>query len=468
MLWACLHLPRLPIELREPRDVGVAAVTDQHGSRRYLIACNDTAQKAGLHHGMDATTALAYMPSVLLLKRSPVQEKRALNALASWALQFSSRVSMDAQRWLLWIEIGASLKYFDGLDALKQKIINGVESLSYSASLGIAPTPEAAALLAYGNSASCIEHRDAIQPAISALPIHCLSIATQVREHLHSVGLRNIGEVLDIPRDQLARRFGPEVTTYLQRLLGEAPDPRRPHVVATTYQRRFELAAAIYSVEALLFPLRRMLLELQGYLRSRDTALQLLHLRLNHEHTPATLLQIRTTAPQRDAQRLLMLLREKLERTALPEATTELVIKVDEFVSPGDTQMDFFAEAKSRDRSWTELLDKLRARLGEQAIKRLGLNDDHLPEKAWCVATDEARQQHADTASLPERPLWLIEPKLLHDLPQLPGKPERIECGWWHEDARRDYYIAETAEGARWWLYRDLDSAQWYLQGLWG
>ena len=468
MLWACLYLPRLPIELREPRDAGVAAVTDQHGSRRYLIACNDMAQNAGLHHDMDATTALACMPSVLLIKRSPVQEKRALNALASWALQFSSKVSMDAPRWLLWIEIGASLTYFGGLDALKKKIIAGIESLGYSASLGVAPTPEAAALLTRCDSAVCIGHHDAIRSAVSALPIHCLSISTQVRGHLHSVGLRRIGEVLDIPRDQLARRFGPDITGYLQRLLGEVPDPRRPHVLSPAYQRRFELSAAVHAIEALLFPLRRMLVELQGYLRSRDTALQLLHLRLMHEHAPATLLQIRTTTPQRDAQRLLMLLRERLERTVLPEATTELIIKVDEFVSPGDTQLDFFAEAKSRDRSWTELLDKLRARLGEQAIKRLGLHDDHLPEKAWCVMSDDTRQQRIIEAAAIERPLWLIEPRLLHDLPQLLGKPERIESGWWHEDARRDYYIAETAEGARWWLYRDLDSSQWYLQGLWG
>jgi len=41
---------------------------------------------------------------------SPVQEKHALKALASWAGQFSSCVCLDAERRLLWLEIGSSLR----------------------------------------------------------------------------------------------------------------------------------------------------------------------------------------------------------------------------------------------------------------------------------------------------------------------------------------------------------------------
>ena len=35
--------------------------------------------------------------------------------------------------------------------------------------------------------------------------------------------------------------------------------------------------------------------------------------------------------------------------------------------------------------------------------------------------------------------------------------PELIETGWWRsDDIRRDYYIVETTEGTRWWIFRKV------------
>ena len=525
MLWQCLHFPRFAIELHDVCNSAAVAIFERKGSRRHLIACNDVACEAGLHRDMDVVAAQARVPALKLLQRSRQQERNAFKALATWAQQFSSVVFFDAERWLLWIEVGASLHYFGNLTTLNTKIKQGIEALNYSVTAGIAPTPEAAALLAHYAQARPILKRNDIVATLSPLPLHLLKLPDAAHAALHEVGWKYIGEVLQVPHDQLARRFGPSAVEYLQHLLGDLPDPREPYRVPATYKRGFELMAGVHAIEAMLFPLRRMLGELQGYLRSRDTALQQLQLQLIHEHAPATIIELRTTAPQRDAQRLLLLLRETLERTALPEAVIELIIVVDQFVSMGDTQQDLFSDTSTRDRNrdWCDLLDKLRARLGESAIKRLGLRDDHLPEKAWCVLSDDASQaiKSKDTAhselakgtlpkkdrmlrqaqherktkaaghsinsaaqpepveglinkepnndySTPQRPLWLIEPTMLHTLPHLLGKPERIETGWWTgTDARRDYYIADTAAGSRWWLYRDADSAQWYLHGLW-
>ena len=44
--------------------------------------------------------------------------------------------------------------------------------------------------------------------------------------------------------------------------------------------------------------------------------------------------------------------------------------------------------------------------------------------------------------------------------------PERIETGWWRgHDIHRDYYVVETDDGARLWLFRRQDDGRWFLHG---
>jgi protein ImuB len=44
--------------------------------------------------------------------------------------------------------------------------------------------------------------------------------------------------------------------------------------------------------------------------------------------------------------------------------------------------------------------------------------------------------------------------------------PERIETGWWRgHDIQRDYYIVETEQGTRWWIFRRHADRHWFLHG---
>ncbi len=469
MLWLCLHFPYLPIELRQPPDPGAAAIAGRIGARRILIAANAEARVRHVDAGLDAISAVARIPELTLIEREPASEKRALRALAVWSEQFSSQICLDPQRFLLWLEAGASLHYFGGFDAFTATLRQGLAALGFTVCAGVAPTLEAAALLAHPQlpiAARVVRTRKALLPALAPLPARLLALTPEAHAGLIDSGLGTIGAVLGVPGAALARRFGPAITDYLQRLTGAAADPRVFHKPARNYRRRFELAAPVDSVESLLFPLRRLFFEFQGFLRARDTAVQSLRLQLMHRDAAPTVLELRTTHPERRALRLFALLREKLERVTLPEPTCELRLEADEFIAPGDTQLPLFEDRAQRDANWAALLDKLRARLGESAVRRLGLNADHRPERAWCIRTGDADAQLPE--AFPDRPLWILEPRPILKLPKIIGHPERIETGWWDAaEARRDYYIAETSEGARWWLYRDAITQEWFLQGLW-
>jgi protein ImuB len=465
MLWLCLRFPHLPIELRPPETEKIA-ITDRSGARRVIIAANEVARATGIHCGMQATHALLREPELRLIDRCRADERRALRAAADWALQFSSTVHAEPSRWLIWLEIGASLRYFDGLPTLRSRIELGINALHYSVGTGIAPSLEAAALLAQTVASQPATDRTQIKPLVSPFPLDLLPVDRKILDQLRATGLTTVGEVLEIPAAALARRFGPDVTNFIRRLLGEQSDPRRLHRSSESYRRRYDFADPIHSVEGLLFPLRRLMHEFEGYLRGRDRAIQCLEITLRHRDSPESSFSLHTSAPMRDSARLFALLREKLERTPWASPVTEVIVSANEFLAPEVLQGDFFDDSKRQSAGWIALIDKLRARLGEQAVRRLGLRDDHRPEHAWCIQHDSDRTQTEEP--FPDRPLWLVNPTPIARPSKLLGRPERIEAGWWSgEDTRRDYYLAMSPEGARWWLYKEVGQDQWYLHGLW-
>jgi protein ImuB len=476
MLWLCVALPQLPLEALHC-EAGVAAVvTAMQGNARWVICCNPAAEQAHLQPGMNCTVALAVHPQLAMLERRPSAEQAALERLAAWAYQFSSNVVLGeistqlerARGTTLWLEIGASLRLFGGLRNLVEYLECELEQLGYSYRLGIGPTLEGAALFARAEIRMAIATPEALCARIRALPLARLALEPEIAQQLHTSGVRTIGVLLDLPRDALARRFGAQLGCFLDRLTGRAADPRPAFRLPDAYHASCEFEFEVKSTEALLFPLRRVLHELAGFLRARDTGVQQFTVTLTHRAAPATRLHVGLSMPERDAERFFSLVREQLERVELPAPTTQLHLSADEFAAPTALQSDFFSGALQHSEQLSHTIDRISARLGEQQVQRIAPVADHRPEASWTGAPGDAPQS---SMRFPQRPLWLLpEPKPLQlsAIPHVTAGPERIEAGWWDQgDLRRDYYIVRTSNGADLWVYRDLADRGWYLHGFW-
>jgi protein ImuB len=130
------------------------------------------------------------------------------------------------------------------------------------------------------------------------------------------------------------------------------------------------------------------------------------------------------------------------------------------------------------------LLERLRGRLGPDAVHGIAPVAEHRPEFAWSrsAARPRAVAARADGPLSPwarHRPLWLLPGPLplssteahryYRGAVERREGPERIESGWWDErDVGRDYYIAVSAGGERLWVFRDRRNRGWYLHGLFG
>ncbi len=319
-----------------------------------------------------------------------------------------------------------SLRLYGGLEALDERLAAGLLALGFSARRATAPTPRAALWLARADG-----------EALEALPVEVTGLDV---EFFRSLGVTTVGELLRLPREGLAQRCGAHVAGDLDRALGALPEPRVFFAPPPCFAASLELPAQVSHAEGLLFGARRLLVQLEGLLTARQAGIRGFALKLTHADPPESIVQVGLASPARDTERLAQLLRERLSGAMFGDAA-------------GDAE------------DWARLAERLRARLGHDAVCGLTTHPDHRPEHAWRRVEPGEWDPHEFTAPGP-RPAWLLEPRKLNEgeCAALAG-PERIESGWWDGDeAKRDYFVARLPNASLAWVYREAD--EWYLHGL--
>jgi protein ImuB len=481
--WLAIRLPHLSLDLLTrglAKQSTPLAISELVQRREVLIACSPVARKAGICPGMAVSAAQALLNTLQVLPRQQEREKAALNSLAAWCYQYSNQVCLPDQsdgkadeRGVLWLEVAGSERLFGPPVELGQRLERELGRLGYHAMTGSAPTIEAAWLAAA--QALHITARGAIRQQLGALPLQQLSLDSAQRDALEKMGFRLLRDILRLPRKALARRFGPAMADYIDHLLGTRPDPHPVWRPPAHFSSKLELPAEINASQALLFPLKRLLEELCGVLRGCDTAVQSLQITLRHEDHADTDLLIGMQSPTQDAERLLRLVRERLERLRLPQAVREIQLGTPQLLPFAAGQGSLFRDSPAeQQQDMDRLAERLQARLGQTAVSGVTGVEDHRPEYSWRPrALDECVPNLAPgEITLGHRPSWLLQNPRRCDIAryQLLAGPERIESGWWDgRDCRRDYYIVRDDKGGTLWAFHEYKPRQgWFLHGVFG
>jgi protein ImuB len=476
MRWLAVHLPALPLEVyaRALEAEGPMAVS-RRGRVEQVLLCNRRARNAGVRPGMPAGGARALSEGLTVLPRREAAERDALERLAAWCGRFSPEVSLEPPQSLL-LETARSLRLFGGAAALLGQVSEGVARLGYRARCCIAPTPRGALVLAVCRRQCVIKDREGLRAAISRLPLAVLGLEGPMRGELRAMGLRRVGHLLRLPRTGLTERLGPEIMLRLQRLLGEAPDPRRTFTPPARYRGSLELPAELLHSDALIFPCRRLIEEMAGFLHGRGAGVQRLSWCLYHpEGSGATRFTLGAARPERQPAYWLGLLRERLDRLRLPAPVRALTLDAGVLQPLTPRTAELFTGLAVASAPDAALLDRLRARLGGDAVRGLGTAADHRPERAWRWCLPGAP---SNGGARTDRPLWLLpEPLPLQTRGHRPFwggelelgvELERIETGWWDGgEVARDYFVATSVRGERLWIYREMyGRRRWFLHGI--
>ena len=135
MLWTCLLLPQLSVEVRARggSPTRALAVTTGEGTQRKVYQANATAAALGVNSGQSISAAYALAPDLLVLPRDHHLEQHGREQVAGWAYRYSPQIGMGYESAVV-LEISASRKLFGGVEALLNQLIDGLDTLGYSIS----------------------------------------------------------------------------------------------------------------------------------------------------------------------------------------------------------------------------------------------------------------------------------------------------------------------------------------------
>ena len=534
------HLRRLGGALPQP-----FAVTADRNGAQVIVSLNPEAERAGLRLDQPLRDATAMCPDLLTRPANPQAEAAFLTVLRRWAGKFSPWVAEEPPHSLV-IDLTGCAHLFGGEAALMAQVELDCADLGLTMRAGIADTPGAAWALARlaGQGVSPARSGDDImqearatrsraakrrgwergglppappsppvpqgiiaQPgqmrqALAPLPVAALRLSHDTVAGLARLGLHRVGDLLGLPRAALARRFGAETLRRLDQALGLETEPVSPARAPLHFAARITFPDPIGLLEDIQAGLDRLLPALAARLTEKGRGARRVRMQAFRSDGRVEVIEVGLARPAADPARIRPLLWLKLDRIDPGFGIDCLRLEAVETEPVHATQHSGHQDAaavagvhRSGDMALSDLLGKLGARLGMEAVTRLHPAESHIPEKSVQVLTAAWSTPAPGPWPVPRapRPLLLFrpEPVAAPEEPQVPQAfrwrrsdlrvvtatgPERIAPEWWLDDpdwrsGPRDYWRVVTDTGDRLWLFfahgADL-SPGWFCHGRFG
>jgi protein ImuB len=559
-----LWLPRLAAERTLRRMGGAAepfAVVAEEANALRLVSVDGAAAAIGLAPGMALTDARAIHPGLLTRLFDPQAEAAFRAGLLRWALRWSPWAGAEPGppgEGAMALDITGCAHLFGGEAAMAAWMIEDLAGFGLTARAAIADTRGAAwalarfarAIPAAGRSGDAIDAEahatrirtpkrgktlrpalnplrrkgwergrappapepeaaegapviapsGSVQALLAPLPVAALRLEEKTVAALTRLGLRAVGDLVEIPRAALARRFGADLVRRLDQATGAAPEPVSPVRQAPVFAVRLTLPDPIGLRADIALALDRLLARLCEKLETAQMGARRLRLTIRRADHTSQSEEIGLARPSRTAERIAPLFAAALDRLEAGFGVDAVRLEAvqAEPLAPQQHKGHFDARAEAAARvsagggeAFAELMGRIGARIGLERLTRFQPADSHIPEKTFHLSAAAFSEPAQDWTPPPgPRPVLMFPPEPISAAED--GKPphafrwrrqtcraafvrgpERIAPEWWLDDpgwrsGPRDYWRVETETGARLWLYEAKGGQTpggWFAQG---
>lgn len=468
----------------------VLALPD-HG-RMVITAANRLAQNQGINIGMVVADARALIPSLEVLDDQPETLNRLLNGLAEWCIRYTPAVAIDPPDSLL-LDVTGCAHLWGGEKQYITEMCKRFKQFGYDTSAAMADTIGTAwAIARFGHNDKIIESGQQ-HMALLSLPPAALRIEVSAIERLEKLGLRQISQLISIPRSALRRRFGVQFLQRLNQALGYEEEGINPVHPIEPYQERLPCLDPIITATGIEIALQRLLDTLCHRLEREQKGLRTALFKGYRIDGKVQKIEIGTNRPSCNTKHLFKLFEIKIESIEPASGIELFTLEASKVEDLSTVQEQLWANKMELDNvELSELLDRLAGKIGAHNIHRYVPAEHYWPERSfkqtfsvnetfqtsWKVNRPRPLQLLARpelvevTAPIPDYPPMLFRYKgKLHKIMKADG-PERIEAEWWlQEGQHRDYYCVEDEDGYRYWLFRSghydaAKSYQWFIHGF--
>nr|WP_069094823.1 DNA polymerase Y family protein [Methyloligella halotolerans] len=402
------------------------ALIGSEGQKLLITALNAPAERAGLSEGQALADARAIYPQLLTIPATLERDAEALLALARWAERFSPwRNTAGADG--LWVDATGVAHLFGGEKALLQAMEHGFARLGLTARLAMADTLGAAwAVARFGPETLSMVPPGKQEKALAPLPVEGLRLSEDATRLLRRLGLKRIGQLYDLPRTSLKRRFASReiadaVLRRLDQALGRHDERAIPLLKDPPQTAYLSFAEPLITHDGIVAALAVLAGDLCGKLADAHLGMRRVAFRLTRADGGTSIVRAGFSAPCREAHHLCDLLEKKLEGLDLGFGidTLRLAAFALESLTPHQTAL---TKAASR-ANLAPLADRLANRLGPRAVRRLEPRQSHLPEQAQRARVLGKPESHKPGSDKPgsDKPI----PKAADILRVLAAKPPR-------------------------------------------
>ncbi len=462
-------------------------------SGRQIVAHRcERARTLGVRPGAALSAARAALPAnvtPVILLDEPDRDRRALRAVATWALRYSPIVAPEEPDAIL-LDITGCDHLFGGEASMLRRVLGDLHRLGFRARGAIAPTFGAARAVArFGPEREAIVADGGVHDALAGLPVLALDMEGDDAAGLAEVGVKTVGELFALPRAAIGARYGVGALRCVDRALGRMAEAIEPVRAAEPVRIARVFDGPCACLETIGLACRETLERLGKELERREEGALEVVVTLERSDLEPARLALRLCAGSRDAGHLWSLLLPRLERTHLGFGVEGVLVEAARTARLSHGQGGWWGGSQARSREGDRLLDMFANRLGRDRVRRALIVESHTPERAFAwrsvlVPMDASRAEAPEGARptilfdppQPARAVALTPDGPVHrfewragagDVAHCTG-PERLAGEWWRGGGEtRDYFKVRDERGAWLWLRRDHAGGRWFVHGMW-
>jgi protein ImuB len=380
-LYAAIHAAQFPaqaiLRLRPDLNSKPVALLDGVAPQERVCSLNLQARKHGIVPGM-SRLEVEELSDVYLLSRSIETECAAKAVLLECVSQFSPRIeeTFAENSCGFILDITGSERMFGPPATLAQRLRTAIISAGFRASVAVSHNFDTARIKSEHTRGITVIPEDKEAASLAMVPIVALRLDDAHYETFVLWGINTLGELAEMPQEDLITRLGQPATRWLQLTRGTAEHTFQPIEARLELKEHIEFETHVEQLDSLLFIGANMINNLISRAVARALSLATITIQMSLEKQLTYQRVIRPAIPSGDRKFLLKLLQLEIASHP-PQAAISSLTLTAEAGQQSKVQLGLFAPQTPEPSRLDVTLARLKALVGDDHVGSAVLNDTH-------------------------------------------------------------------------------------------